>query len=80
MSGTVKGGKKASITNKLKHGEDFYKRIGRKGGKKSCNGGFASNKIGKDGLTGAERAKIAGRKGGSYSKRGRSKKVEENNR
>ena len=73
MSGTVSGGKKASITNKQKHGEDFYKRIGSKGGKKSCNGGFGSNKVGKDGLTGAERARIAGRKGGSLSKRGKSK-------
>ena len=80
MSGTVKGGKKASITNKQKHGEDFYKRIGQKGGKKSCNGGFGSNKVGKDGLTGIERARIAGRKGGSHSKRGKSKKVEANNR
>lgn len=77
MSGTVKGGKKASITNKQKHGEDFYKRIGRKGGKKSCNGGFGSNKVGRDGLTGAERAKLVGRKGGLRSKRGKSKKVEE---
>ena len=80
MSGTVKGGKKASITNKQKHGEDFYKRIGQKGGKKSCNGGFASSKVGLDGLTGLERAKIAGKKGGLRSKRGKSKKVEENNR
>ena len=77
MSGTVKGGKKASITNKQKHGEDFYKRIGRKGGKKSCNGGFGSNKVGRDGLTGIERAKLAGRKGGLRSKRGKSRKVEE---
>ena len=80
MSGTVKGGKKASITNKQKHGEDFYKRIGRKGGKKSCNGGFASSKVGLDGLTGLERAKLAGRIGGLRSKRGKSRKVEENNR
>lgn len=80
MSGTVKGGKKASITNKQKHGEDFYKRIGRKGGKKSCNGGFASNKVGLDGLTGLERSKLAGRKGGLHSKRGKTRKVEENNR
>lgn len=77
MSGTVKGGKKASITNKQKHGEDFYKRIGRKGGKKSSNGGFASSKVGLDGLTGLERARLAGRKGGLLSKRGKSRKVEE---
>lgn len=77
MSGTIKGGKKASATNKKIHGADFYSRIGRMGGKKSTTGGFASTKIGLDGLSGLERAKIAGRKGGLISKRGKSKKLEE---
>lgn len=36
-------------------------------------GGFASEKPGKDGLTGPERAKIAGTKGGKRSKRGPAK-------
>lgn len=75
MSGTKAGGKKASITNKLLHGEDFYQRIGKKGG---CvigkSSGFASDKIGADGLTGRERAKLAGAIGGSISKRGKAKK------
>lgn len=79
MSGTVKGGKKAAETNKKKNGADFYARIGRMGGKNSTTGGFASKKIGLDGLSGLERAKIAGRKGGLLSKRGKSKKVEGNN-
>lgn len=78
MSGTVIGGKKAGIVNKQKYGDDFYKKIGQKGGKKSRNGGFASNKVGLDGLTGAERARLAGRKGGLRSKRGKNKKLEEN--
>lgn len=69
MSGTVNGGKKASITNKEKHGSDFYQRIGRKGGKRCGVKGFALN---------PELAKIAGRKGGLISKRGKSKKLEEN--
>lgn len=69
MSGTVKGGKKATKTNIKRHGKDYYANIGRKGGKKSRTGGFASEKIGRDGLTGAERAKIAGAKGGHISKR-----------
>ena len=69
MSGTIAGGKKAAKTNKEKHGKDFYANIGRKGGKASGTGGFASNKIGKDGLTGLERAKLAGQKGGLKSRR-----------
>ena len=69
MSGTIKGGFKAAKTNIEKYGKDYYVNIGRKGGKKSRTGGFASDKIGKDGLTGAERAKIAGAKGGHISKR-----------
>ena len=69
MAGTVSGGKKAAQKNIKLHGKDFYREIGRKGGKRSTNGGFASQKVGKDGLTGAERAKIAGAKGGRISKR-----------
>ena len=69
MSGTVSGGKKAAKKTKELHGEDFYRNIGRKGGKRSTAGGFASQKVGKDGLTGAERAKLAGAKGGHKSRR-----------
>ena len=44
MSGTKAGDLKCAATNKLKHGEDFYKRIGSKGGKvKNLNKGFGSN-------------------------------------
>lgn len=69
MSGTQKGGLKAAKTNIKRHGKDYYANIGRKGGKASGTGGFASNKIGKDGLTGQERAKLAGQKGGLKSRR-----------
>ena len=64
MSGTTAGGKKASLNNKQLHGEDFYERIGRKGGQNGHTGGFASNH---------ELAKEAGRKGGRVSKRGKQK-------
>lgn len=74
MVGTKAGGLKAAATNKLRNGQDFFKRIGRKGGQNGNTGGFASNKVGTDGLTGLERARIAGKKGGSISRRGASKK------
>lgn len=64
MVGTKAGGVKAKITNIKRHGEDYYHRIGKKGGQNSHTGGFGSNVVGKDGLTGRERARIAGRKGG----------------
>ena len=74
MSGTKAGGLKAAAMNKLRHGEGFYARIGKKGGQNGHTGGFCSDKVGKDGLTGYERAKIAGAKGGSISRRGPAKK------
>ena len=64
MSGTKVGGAKAAATNKAKYGEDFYRNIGRKGGANGHTGGFASN---------PELARIAGRKGGSISRRGPSR-------
>lgn len=70
MAGTLAGGKQAAKTNKERHGEDFYKKIGSMGGSKSKAGGFGSAVVGKDGLTGIQRAKIAGKKGGLVSKRG----------
>lgn len=61
MSGTRIGGLKASEKNRRLHGEDFYKRIGQKGGRKSgIIKGFAFD---------VERARAAGRKGGLVSRR-----------
>lgn len=65
MAGTVEGGRKAAKTNKEKHGDDFYARIGRKGGKNGHTGGFASNR---------ELASMAGKIGGMISKRGKAKR------
>lgn len=61
MSGTKEGGRKAATTNKLKHGEDFYKSIGKRGGMNGHTGGFYANR---------ELAKEAGKLGGQRSKRG----------
>lgn len=77
MSGTKAGGLKARERNLEKYGPDFYKRIGSKGGKSGkgpgYKGGFASSEVGDDGLTGKQRAKIAGAKGGRISRRGPAK-------
>lgn len=69
MAGTKLGGLKASKTNKKRHGKNFYKVIGAVGGRESRGGGFAHEERGKDGLTGQERARLAGAKGGRNSKR-----------
>ena len=61
MSGTIEGGRKARNTNYKRHGKNFYRDIGRIGGKLGTTGGFASN---------PELAKVAGAKGGRASKRG----------
>lgn len=60
MGGTITGGQKAAMSNKLKYGEDFYSRIGKVGGKLGHTGGFAANHA---------LAREAGRKGGTISRR-----------
>lgn len=69
MAGNKEGGKKAAATNKAQYGEDFYAKIGSEGGKNGHTGGFASDKVGEDGLTGRQRASVAGKRGGQISKR-----------
>lgn len=69
MSGTVAGGRKTARTNKKLYGKDYYRTIGAMGGKNGHTGGFASNKIGADGLTGRQRAAIAGATGGRISRK-----------
>ena len=64
MAGNKAGGLKAAKTNKERYGEDWYARIGRKGGQNGHTGGCASN---------PELAKIAGAKGGRISMRGRAR-------
>lgn len=41
MAGTKKGGERAAATNKHRYGDDFYSRIGSKGGANGHTGGFA---------------------------------------
>lgn len=61
MSGTKAGGLRAAQTNKERHGEDFYARIGAMGGRNGHTGGFAANPA---------LAKLAGKKGGIIGRRG----------
>lgn len=70
MAGTKEGGLKAAKTNRKRYGKHFYANIGRVGGQNGKTGGFASDVVGKDGLTGKERAKKVGAIGGKISKRG----------
>ncbi len=58
MPGSKTGGRRAAETNKVRYGEDFYKRVGAAGGRKSRGGGFASNPA---------LAREAGRKGGQVT-------------
>lgn len=67
MSGTKAGGEKARATI-LARDPDFYKKIGAVGGKKGTTGGFAANPA---------LAAIAGKKGGSLSRRRRKDETEE---
>ena len=77
MSGTVEGGRKAYRANIARHGRDFYAKIGQMGGRRGHTGGFASDKVGPDGLTGRQRARVAGSKGGKISRRGPQKDAAE---
>ena len=69
MSGTKAGGLKAVQTTTSRYGEDFYKKIGAKGGRNGKRGGFAATAVGSDGLTGPERASKFGAVGGRISRR-----------
>ena len=70
MSGTKAGGIKTRETMYKRHGKDFYREIGRKGGQNGHTGGFASN---------PELARKAGAKGGKISKRGKARRIEDGN-
>jgi general stress protein YciG len=65
MAGTKAGAAKAAATNKKRYGDNFYARIGKKGGENGHTGGFAANH---------DLAREAGRKGGLISRRGKAKK------
>jgi general stress protein YciG len=77
MAGTIEGARKAAAKNRELYGEDFYKRIGSKGGTQTHRSGkLAKVSFASDDRTMLEkllrkpkRASIAGRKGGTISRR-----------
>ena len=68
MAGNTVGGRRAAAKNLAKD-PDFYKKIGRIGGQNANTGGFAAN---------PELARIAGKKGGTISRRTSKKLVYQN--
>ncbi len=64
MSGNRLGALKARNTNYERHGKDFFRNIGAKGGSVCCDKGFSVNPA---------LASIAGAKGGRISRRGPAK-------
>lgn len=79
--GAVETSNKWRATMRAKYGENWREKmreLGRKGGQNGrgefYTGGFACLERGDDGLTGPERARISGAKGGAISRRGPAKK------
>lgn len=70
MSGTRAGGLKTKAKVIARFGKDYYRQMGHIGGRNGTTGGFACLDTGADGLTGPERARVAGAKGGRISRRG----------
>lgn len=66
MAGTLTGGQRARDANRASYGDDYYQRIGSLGGSapKTRPSGFRANR---------KLASIAGRLGGSISRRASSK-------
>ena len=62
MPGNHTGGLRTAQTIKKKYGPDYYREIGRKGGKKLVPKGFAINR---------DLARKCGQVGGRLSKRGK---------
>lgn len=66
MGGTRSGGLKAEKTNRRIHGEDFYQRIGKKGGRAYHEArGFAAMPPEKVSEAGAKGGRVSRREGGS---------------
>ena len=73
MSGKPNKKWKDTMLTKFNGDEDalseYMRSLGSKGGRLQNGGGYACQRVGKDGLTGPERARISGAKGGAISRR-----------
>lgn len=65
MSGNKEGGRKSAESNKQRHGDDYYHRIGAMGGSKGKTGGFYYMKYV---MNDTDRIKRLGSKGGRIAK------------
>jgi general stress protein YciG len=72
MAGNKIGGQKTREINYERHGKDFYKNIGSKGGKIAHKVDPETGKALKGFAVNRELARQAGKLGGSLSKRGKS--------
>lgn len=70
MSGNKIGGRKAAKTNKERYGDDWYAKIGKKGGENSDGGSFKDKEL----------ARKWGAVGGRKSRRGKAVKKDAENR
>lgn len=77
MSGTRAGGLKTKAKVIARFGKDYYRQMGHIGGCNGTTGGFACLDTGADGLTGPERARVAGARGGKISRRGPARPIME---
>jgi general stress protein YciG len=69
MAQTPEGGKKAAKSNKERYGEDYYRNIGKLGGKAGTGYKFGHGKVDPH---------EAGRVGGTRSKRGKASEYHTN--
>lgn len=75
MAGTVEGGKKAALTNLSLYGNEFYKRNGRKGGKKAAELAKRTGRLIGFAAIDPPQRRICAAKGGKISRRGPTKRI-----
>lgn len=75
MVGTKEGGKKAALTNLSLYGNEFYKKNGRKGGKKAAELAKRTGRLMGFAAMDPQRCRACAARGGRISRRGPAKKI-----